>query len=243
MITIGVAMPVYDGVTNEVFGAVGDLFAGWAAIMPPDWKLRPMYRRGTPVDLNREWLAAAMLVDIGPDLEGTPLTGRAADIILWQDSDCYLEAPLDYYRLIQALVDAPPQVGAIAAAFPIQGAADRVNFMPLERDGRRTFSFDGSIQEVAWCGFGCIATRASVFRAMPRPWFKFTAQPFELTADDVRKCAPPPVEGEDAYWCRRAAEAGFVTMVHSGMVGRHDFRSPRSIREMPRPARGEESSC
>lgn len=265
MPVIGFGLPIYEMVDAYAFGTINEVFAAWWEFMPEDWLLKTVAHRGGPVDVNREFIAQALLMDAGdpgrawtsprcehkqgpargrvercdecpdgqPAIRKSPMTGLAADVILWQDSDCFLQTGLDYRRLIQALLDAPANVGAIAVAFPMQeDGRPRPNVVGFDRGDNRKITFDGDIHDVEWAGFGCIATRAEVYRAVPRPWFKMGLELNDLTVDDVRNNRCRMVgPGEDSRWCVRAAEHGFITCVHTGMLGKHSFRRPQSIDE------------
>lgn len=277
MPVIGFGLPVYEMVDAYTFGVLNELFASWWEFMPDDWMLKPITHRGGPVDANREFVAQALLLDLGdpgapaccanecmkrpenlrrrvscdnlspPDFDNirqSPVTGRPADVIVWNDSDCFLPGPHHYRRLIDILLSAPTKVGAVAACFPMQGLdKPQPNAIGFDRDGnKRKVTFDGDVHDVEWVGFGCIATRAEVYRAVERPWFKMGVGLEDVTKEDVLKGRFPQTGlGEDARWCYRAREAGFMTCLHTGMLGKHSFRRPQSIDEFQ--GREEHRTC
>ena len=76
----------------------------------------------------------------------------------------------------------------------------------------------GKCVEVAQVGFGLVATRASVFAAMPTPWFQW-----RYVDGDIEK-----VMGEDGGWCDDARALGFGIFAHGLIRPYHTF--PRRFR-------------
>lgn len=223
MTTIGFGVPLYESVEGYSYIAHTALFAGWRDVCPDDWRLKgPVAVRGSVIAENREAIAAALLGDgfdgePGADSPRSHLTTRPAEVIVWADADCFLE-PLQYVRLIGTLLkfrDAGDRVAAVGAAFPIQSEGrPRPNVMPL-RTG--PLNFGVGLVDVDWIGFGAIATLASVYDAMPRPWFR------HVPGDG------PDAGGEDALWCRAARAAGWRIVLDTDILGAHAFRAPHRL--------------
>ncbi len=242
-IVIGFGVPIHESVEGYTFGALAETWAAWLDIVPADWRLKIAPPRGCSVVENRNLAAAALLRDgftapdghevASIDAPRSPLTTRAADVIVWNDSDCCVE-PEEYVRLVQALLDAPLGVGAVGYACPMQSGRDR----PRPNCGRDPikgrpaapiqFAAPGPVAlvQVDWIGFGVVATRAKVYHEMsecatPRrgptegPWFSHTSG--------------PSGRGEDIGWCRDARALGFTIWVDVGVLGSHSYRAPHRL--------------
>lgn len=222
---IGFGVPVYESVEGYVFAHLSGLFAGWRDVVPDGWLLKgPIVVRGSVIADNRQAIAEALL---GDGFDGKPgaispsgvLTTHPADVIVWNDADCFLESPEDYVEVIRALLrarDAGRRVAAVGVAFPIQKRGERrPNVMPLAGDGG-TLRFGRGLFPVDWIGFGVIATLADAYREVPAgaPYFRHVAG------------MGPDAGGEDVLWCRDARARGYEILLDSDRLGSHTFRSP-----------------
>lgn len=82
----------------------------------------------------------------------------------------------------------------------------------------------GDIFPVAGVATGCMLVRTSVFKTLPKPWFKdfSVAEPgrTELVGE-----IELPIAGDqgtdDLYFCRKVGEAGHVILAHGGVLPVH----------------------
>lgn len=229
MLTVGFGVPLYESIEAYTFIHLNALFAGWRDYAPEHWRLKgPICVRGSVIAENRVAIARALLGDgydgrPGTDSPASHLTTRAADVIVWNDADCFLE-PEQYVGLIRTLLECHARgdrVGAVGAAFPIQmDGRPRPNAMTLPgADGRpQRLVFGRGLVEVDWLGFGVIATLAEVYEKMPEPWFRHV--PGE----------GPDAGGEDAMWCRDARRiGGWKTLLDTDVLGAHAYRAPHRL--------------
>lgn len=229
MPTIGFGIPLYESVEGYTFIAQTALFAGWKDYAPDDWRLKgPICVRGSVVVENRNAIAAALLGDGYDDLPGSDsprshLTTRAADVIVWNDADCFLE-PEQYVSLIARLLDYKARgerVAAVGAAFPLQvDGRPMPNVMTLPGpDGKPSrLDFGVGCVDVDWIGFGVIATLAEVYDQMS------TIAPFRHVSGDG-----PDAGGEDVLWCREARDLGYRIVLDTDILGAHAYRAPHRL--------------
>lgn len=225
MLTVGFGVPLYESIEAYTFIHLNALFSGWRDYAPADWRLKgPICVRGSVVAENREAIADALLGDgfngfPGSDSPESHLTTRPADVIVWNDADCFLE-PVEYVRLIAALLayrDAGERVAAVGAAFPIQqDGRPRPNVMPL-LTGPGALRFGVGPVDVDWIGFGVVATLAAVYSDLQRPWFR------HVPGDG------PGSGGEDVLWCRDVRARGWRVVLDSDMTGAHAYRAPHRL--------------
>ena len=232
MPVIGFGVPIHESVEGHTYIRTALLWAGWRDFFADDVRLKIYTPRGSDVSENRNRIVKELLLDgeTGPDGVVIPgqdapvshLTTRAADVIVWNDSDCFVNLR-EYARLVDTLMAQPEDVAAVAYAFPIQTDDEqpRPNI-----GGTGTIQFNAArpgmpaqpvqLFDVEWTGFGVVATRAAVFRAMGAgPWFTFKS------GDGGR--------GEDIGWCRDVRALGFRILVDAGVLGSHCYRAPHRL--------------
>jgi len=233
---IGFGVPLYESVEGYTFTHLTALFAGWRDLAPADWVLKgPIIARGSVIADNRESIASALL---GDGYDGAPgsespsgtLSTRPADVIVWNDADCYLENPEDYIAIVRALLaarSAGRRVAAVGVAAPIQKTGElRPNVVPLPGTGN-TLSFGRGLFPVDWIGFGVLATIADAYVGAPRPWFR------HIPGDG------PDAGGEDVSWCRDARARGWEILLDSDRLATHAFRAPHRLDRPGAPRRRE----
>ena len=136
---------------------------------------------------RNSWLAEAREVIAQSALEW------GAEWLLWLDADQTF--PPD--TLDRLLAHDKPFVGANYR----KKLADRVESV-AQKDGRGIEPKREGLEPVDILGFGVTLTKAGMFSAMPRPWFRMGAH------------------GEDGWFCEQAIKAGFQPCVdHSLRVG------------------------
>ena len=122
---------------------------------------------------------------------------------LWLDSD--MRFPKD--ALIRLLERDEPIICANYAKrrFPTEPIAVKKNVPGEDAEKiNRVYTEEDStgLVEVDYCGMGVMLIKAEVYKKMEFPWF---AIPWVPAAEDYI--------GEDVWFCRRAAENGFKTMI------------------------------
>lgn len=229
---IGFGVPIHESVEGATFAALSMTWAAWLDIAPAGWKLRIAQPRGCSVAENRNLAAGALLQDgfvlpkgrhvLGTDAPRSPLSTRACDVIVWNDADCCVE-PEDYVRLVETLLASPDDVGAIGYAAPMQSGFERPRPNIGRAAGPISFRAPGpvALEEVDWIGFGIVATRASVYRAMD----KFP----ETMPSYFSHTSGKSGRGEDIGWCRDARALGFRIMVDVGVEIAHWYRAPHRL--------------
>jgi len=241
---IGFGVPIHESVEGATFAALAMTWAAWRDIAPDGWKLRIAPPRGCSVVENRNAAAAVLLRDgftlgdrdvPGGDAALSPLSTRPADVIVWNDADCCVE-PEQYVRLVESLLAAPGDVAAVAYAFPMQSGTERPRPNAGRSSGPLAFNAPGPVQlvEVDWFGFGVVATRAEVYRAMDEARWKRAAADIHERLD----WTPGPWfqhvsgrggRGEDIGWCRDVRALGYKLMVDVGVEGEHWYRAPHKL--------------
>lgn len=258
---ISFGVPIHESVEGHAFMALSQTWAAWRDIAPPGWRLKVGVSRGCSIVENRNRIATELLRDgfeldgrsiPGQDAPRSPLSTRPADVIVWNDSDCLVE-PEEYVRLVESLLAAPPDVGAIGYAFPMQ-SADRPRPNVGRAAGPVTFAAPGpvSLVEVDWIGFGVVATRAEVYRAMGEPtsccmaFCRSMAKPGRECCEEHDGEAEGPRQpfdgpwfshstgtdgrGEDIGWCRDVRAMGYKILCDVGVLGTHCYRAPHTLR-------------
>lgn len=221
-------IPYYREIEGEVVAGAMSLAFRWHALTPADWYLKANTLKSSPVVHTRNLLAEWALDDQGP----IEASGRAdergppADVLLWQDSDCPLGVE-DLVALVGMLLAAPPDVGAIAAPCVTntpsgETPTTNVNFND-HPEGLAPF-LAGATVECSVAGFGVIATRASVYRALGFPWFQW-----RYAGPTTSSCI-----GEDMGWCQDARRAGFAIFAAGALDAGHIF--PREYHRTSRDA-------
>jgi hypothetical protein len=222
-------IPVYRAIEAEVVAGALSLAFRWGGRTPEHWYLKANTQHGSPVMHNRNLLTKWALEENEPpdglvsaDCRGAPgragESGPPADIILWQDAD--VPASVDeLVALVRALERAPPDVGAVAAGCVMNdpGPEPPVNINFVDHPEGKALFDEGRVVECSLAGFGLIATRASVFRALEFPWFEWGY-----------RGGIEHVVGEDMGWCEKARLAGFSIFAHGALLPEHVF--PRAYR-------------
>lgn len=151
-------------------------------------------RERPDVDLVLFQVRGSILPSQRMQLVRLALAGEA-DAILWIDSDHRF--PKD--ALLRLLEHGKPIVAA-------NYATRRPPILPVAEDAERgrlfTDSESGGLVDVTHAGMGLMLVQCGVYRAIPEPWF---ALGFSKSEGEYL--------GEDVFFCRRAKEAGFPTLV------------------------------
>jgi len=218
-VIVALLLPMYRDADYDAQCSTRELIEQWRTLAPADWELRVMDFRGQPVMHTRNVLTALALyeqVDAlklwAPD-RALQHDGKAADILLWQDSDVSFDVP-DVIALLKTLAAAPDEVALVGMPCLIQSregdAIPNVNVNGFEES--RTHLMAGATMEVAQVGFGLVATRASAYRALGFPWFGFKY------AGSLDK-----VIGEDTGWCDAVRQLGFSIFCDGSRWAYHTF--------------------
>ena len=156
---------------------------------------------GTLIFNQRERLAEQALKD-------------GADAILWVDSD--MRFPKDALRILLSRNLPIIGVNATTRRFPIQATALDVD--PESKDLVKVDSKGKTgLEQVMGVGFGMVLIRKEVFEKTPKPWFWFDTT------------AKGGTIGEDIYFCAKAFDSGFDTIVdhdlskHIRHIGTYEY--------------------
>jgi len=156
---------------------------------------------GTLIFNQRERLAEEALKD-------------GADAILWVDSD--MRFPKDALRILLSRELPIVGVNATTRRFPIQATA--LDVCPETKDLVKVDSKGKEgLEQVMGVGFGMVLIRKEVFEKVEKPWFWFD------------KTAKGGTIGEDIYFCAKAYDAGFDTIVdhdlskHIRHIGTYEY--------------------
>lgn len=248
MPVIGFGVPIHESVEGATFDALSLTWAAWRDVAPPDWRLKVRNARGCSIIENRNALAAALLEDgfalpdgsrvPGTDAPRSPLTTRAADVVVWCDSDCHV-APEEFVRLVKSLLDEPSTVAAVGYGCPIQSGDDhpRPNTgrdPPYSDEHPRSITFNAArasappcsapvqLVEVDWIGLGVVATRANAYRAITESGKYEAGVWFDHKSGKNGR-------GEDIGWCRDVRALGFSILCDVGVLGTHCYRGPHRL--------------
>jgi hypothetical protein len=209
-------IPRYAKIDSDAAACAEALAWGWKKHAPAGWLLKRNEMQGQPVQHVRNLLVEWALADQGdvdPETRVGDAKGPAADVILWQDSDVSFD-PDEALRLVETLARADAGVGAVGAPCIVQSregpARTNVNLNGFEDS--LELVMQGKCAEVAQVGFGLIACRASVYRALGFPWHSFG---YGGSIDRVI--------GEDGGWCDAARLAGFAIFAHGDVRPWHTF--------------------
>jgi hypothetical protein len=148
-------------------------------------QITPLVLEGTLIFDQRQKLAQ-MALDAG------------ADWMLWIDSD--MRFPCD--AVDRMIGHGQPIIAANYSTrrLPLRPVAA---LDPAGKTYHHTTRGSQKLELVAHVGMGFMLTRRDVFETLPKPWFLMRV------GDDI----PGGLEGEDVYFCRKAAEFGFPTFV------------------------------
>lgn len=156
---------------------------------------------GTLIFNQRERLAEEALKD-------------GADAILWVDSD--MRFPKDALRILLSRNLPIVGVNATTRRFPIQPTA--LDVCPETKDLIKVDSKGKEgLEQVMGVGFGMVLIRKEVFEKVEKPWFWFD------------KTAKGGTIGEDIYFCAKAYDVGFDTIVdhdlskHIRHIGTYEY--------------------
>jgi hypothetical protein len=140
-----------------------------------------------------------------------------ASHILWIDSD--MRFPPD--ALLQLLAHGKPIVAA-------NYSTRRIPILPTAEHRDKGYLFtppDASgLEEVTHCGMGLMLVEMGVFEAVLKPWFSIGYSPRDAE-----------YSGEDFFFCKRAKEAGFPTLIDQDLskqvrhAGSIEYRAEHAI--------------
>lgn len=176
----------------------------WRKLTPDDQEWRHASARTQPVDHTRNVIVKECL-------------SSDIDVLVWQDSDVGVPDPKDYGRLVTSLLDMPIDVGILGVPVIKQSSegAPCMNFVMgsahAKPDPREPF-------EVLAIGFGLVAVRAEVYRAMSPPFHRFE---YDVQGNLAI--------GEDIGFCDRARSLGWRVMVEPRIDARHTFPRAHSV--------------
>jgi len=229
-LTVALCLPVYKDVEFDTFASLLELAGRWAILAPADWTLKLVPVRGSPVCSVRNDVARLALYDYRKD--GGDV--GPADVLLWNDSDNYLEDVANYIELVRRLIELPPEYAVLGVPVPVNAFTGGliVNVRPLNMVPLRA---DGSMQEVERVGTGIVAVRADAFTSVPWPWFHFD---YITGGERERYLAHSPLKpgnveslvGEDVGFCIRLREAGRRIAVVTDMIAVHSIRRKCTLR-------------
>jgi hypothetical protein len=143
--------------------------------------------------------------------------GWTATHILWLDAD--MRFPVDTLTRLLA-----HRVPIVAANYPTRRVPIRPVAEHREHGVLLTTSEDAGLVEVTHCGMGVMLVDTEVYRTVPSPWFALGYH-----------AASQTYAGEDVFFCRKASEAGFPTMVDQSLsqqvrhVGEFEFAARHAV--------------
>ena len=175
-----IAVPCGDQVAAGFAQDLATLYA-FTTYARPDTELALYFLRGTYLPRARAGLVQAAI-------------DRCASHILWLDSD--MRFPKD--TLLRLLAHGR---SIVAANYPTRTAP----IVPTAVDGQRLEVFervDVVLQDVKYCGMGCMLTATDVFLTIGKPWF---AVGYNRGADDYA--------GEDVFFCQKARENNYSILI------------------------------
>ena len=156
-----------------------------------------------------------LIADQRVDLANMALT-QGADWLLWLDTD--MRFPKD--ALSRLLAHEKPIVGCNYSQRVVPPKPTAHNAVGNGEFSNVWTNPDSTgLEQVDFLGFGCILTKADVFKKMEKPWFHlgYSTKNYKFI-------------GEDVYFCLNAAKAGFpVLLDHDlskeiGHIGSFEFR-------------------
>ncbi len=224
---LAVCLPIHKALSYQTF----QCYDAWRrnTTAPAGWKwIYPITASSSPVSMTREAIVEELLTNKVYD-------DPRPEILLWIDADCGFEDPMDFWRLVDRLDKAPPQVGILGAPCRVRGEGDpQVNVSHFP-GGTAWYSYDGTekgllgnhlslatpgkpFAVVEAVGFGIVAMRRSVFDGLARPWFDFRwKDPIPAGATVFTSMV-----GEDMGFCRRIRkEKGLMVCVDWSLPGWH----------------------
>ena len=206
-----ICTPARDQVHTAFAFDLANLIGHFVSNHPGD-QVTPLVLEGTLIFDQREKLAQ-MALDAG------------ADYILWIDSD--MRFPCDAIDRM------------VGHGLPIIAANYSTRRLPLRPvaalnpEGtayHHTVRGSQKLEMVAHVGMGFMLVKREVFEKLPKPWFLMSV------GDHI----PGGLEGEDVYFCRKAAEHGFPTFVDDMVshqvrhIGAFEYSSEHANIAMPK---------
>ena len=182
-----IAVPCGDMVAAGFAQDLATLYA-YTTYARPDTELSLFFLKGTYLPRARAGLVTAAIE-------------RCATHILWLDAD--MRFPKD--ALIHLLQHGR---SIVAANYPTRTAP----IVPTAVDGQRREVFeraDVALQDVQYCGMGCMLTAVEVFLTIGKPWF---AIGYHRGTDDYG--------GEDAFFCQKARENNYSILIDPALSER-----------------------
>ena len=150
-----------------------------------------------PVSVKIVNQRGSLIVSSRETLVETALLGGATHI-MFLDSD--MNFPEDALHRLFSRNEPFVAANYVQRCLPTRPNAVTLMHQPLYTDDDST-----GIEEAQSVGFGVCLIRAEVFDAMPRPWF----DTYWYTNDAGKRF----IIGEDVYFCKKAAHAGYKTYV------------------------------
>ena len=150
---------------------------------------------GNPAGLelvHHAWMDGTLLPGLRMDLASRALE-MGATHILWTDCDMKFKP-----KSVRALFD-HSELDIVAPH----------EFCAIAMDGKYMTPRSKGLEPALYAGMGLMLTKVKVFEQLPQPWF---LQPFNPATEDYI--------GEDVWFCKVAADAGFKTIVsHDASIG------------------------
>ncbi len=128
----------------------------------------------------------------------TMALSAGADYILWLDTD--MRFPKD--ALDRLLAHGKDIVGCNYSTRMLPPQPTATNFKGSGFEPVVTLPENTGLEEVGYMGFGCVLTKADVFKRMEAPWF-------HLGYSTVNH----KFIGEDVYFCRKAHDIGIPVLI------------------------------
>jgi hypothetical protein len=208
---LAICTPARDQVHTAFAFDLANLIGHFVGNHPGD-QVTPIVLEGTLIFDQREKLAQ-MALDAG------------ADYLLWIDSD--MRFPCDAIDRM------------VGHGLPIIAANYSTRRLPLRPVAaldvigttyHHTVRGSQKLEMVAHVGMGFMLVKREVFEKLPKPWFLMSV------GDHI----PGGLEGEDVYFCRKAAEHGFPTFVDDLVshqvrhIGAFEYSSEHANIAMPK---------
>ena len=165
-----------------------------------------------PANLNRVVLCTKGNNDIGQAREvlaETAISHGCRYLFFLDDdvvvpSDCLLKLT----SLLNQNMPDIGKVGAVTGIYTTKDAASSPHVYFKMGEGASWHWKVGTTFEVANCGAGCLLIDLDTLKKLPKPWFKFTAEP---------NC----MIGEDIHFCELLRTHGYKLLAHGGVLCKH----------------------
>ncbi len=200
------------------------LFPFSGRFTPPEWALG-LSALQFPTGTSRVYLHAKR---VKRDAARCLLVERALEMdakyILFLDDDTH-PPPDAVHKLFMALETADKDVVACGGVYTSKSIPSEPLIYKDDEDSGPFWKWKaGDVFEVGGIATGCLMIRASVFKELPKPWFR--------DIDDVSQIGDDPAVQletqvgfftmtDDLYWCRKVRQAGFRILAHGGVLCVH----------------------